>query len=105
VEVLEEPLEAEGEEFIVSEIRHLRTRWTESTVLEGEFVGAVRGFPTGTYFVDMAQPMANAAFYYLEPQSADGFVGWGVMKEALQAAEVRDGSKVYPVFKLRRPVR
>jgi hypothetical protein len=44
----------------------------------------------------MAQPMANAAFYYLEPQSRDGFVGWWVFDEILKSA------KTYPVFKVRR---
>jgi hypothetical protein len=46
--------------------------------------------------VDLAQPMANAAFYYLEPQARDGFVGWGVLDRWLSA-----GSE-YPVFKYRR---
>ena len=32
-----------------------------------------------------AQPMANAAFYYLEPQASDGFVGWHVLDAALRA--------------------
>ena len=66
------------------------TRWSKSrpgsmTTLEGGFVGSnTREFPAGTYFLDMAQPMANAAFYYLEPQSADGFVGWGVLDNYLR---------------------
>ena len=41
-------------------------------------------FPAGSFYVDMAQPMANAAFYYLEPQARDGFVGWGVMDDVLR---------------------
>jgi len=32
-----------------------------------------------------SQPMANAAFYYLEPQSMDGFVGWGLLDNHLRA--------------------
>jgi hypothetical protein len=40
--------------------------------------------------------MANAAFYYLEPQARDGFVGWWVFDEILK------GLKVYPVFKVKR---
>jgi hypothetical protein len=43
--------------------------------------------------------MANAAFYYLEPQARDGFVGWHVMDEHLKA--VKQGGE-YPVFKMRR---
>ena len=44
----------------------------------------------------MAQPMANAAFYYLEPQARDGFVGWRVLDERLR------GATHYPIFKVRR---
>jgi hypothetical protein len=46
--------------------------------------------------------MANAAFYYLEPQSRDGFVGWGLLDEALRTLGAAERSVVYPVFKARR---
>jgi hypothetical protein len=66
----------------------------------------VREFPAGTYFVDMAQPMANAAFYYLAPQSADGFAAWGMMDEALEGlGHPEGGARDYPVFKYRRAAR
>jgi hypothetical protein len=52
--------------------------------------------------VDMAQPMANAVFYYLEPQARDGFVGWGVLDAALHAAGADRAPAEYPVFKFRR---
>ena len=72
------------------------------TVLEGGFFqSSVRDFPAGTYFVDMGQPMANAAFYYLEPQAADGFVGWGLMDGALEAVMAGGEPGTYPVFKVR----
>jgi hypothetical protein len=102
VEVLEQPTRAEGEEFVISELRGAASRGFEMRTLDGEFVEAVRDFPTGTFFVDMAQPMANAAFYYLEPQAADGFVGWGVMDQALHAAVEGYAPAIYPVFKFRR---
>jgi hypothetical protein len=70
------------------------------TTLEGGFSGpTTREFPAGTFFVDMAQPMANAAFYYLEPQAMDGFVGWGVLDESLRARGVDRYPIVYPIFK------
>jgi len=46
--------------------------------------------------------MANAIFYYLEPQSADGFVGWGVLDETLRGRGVDRHPIVYPIFKFRR---
>ena len=55
-----------------------------------------------SFVVDMAQPMANAAFYYLEPQARDGFVGWGLFDEALRTLGAAERSVVYPVFKARR---
>jgi hypothetical protein len=67
------------------------------TVLDGAFAPlATKEFPAGSFYVDMAQPMANAAFYYLEPQARDGFVGWWVFDEILKNA------KTYPVFKVRK---
>jgi hypothetical protein len=105
VTVLEEPLRAEGEEFRITARTAVRSRGYEMPALEGDFVSVEREFPAGTFFVDMAQPMANAAFYYLEPRSADGFVGWGVMDRALDAAMTGDPPAIYPVFKVRREVR
>jgi len=105
VTVLEEPLRAEGEEFVISEVRQVRSRGFQMPALDGQFQAAVQDFPAGTFFVDMAQRMANAAFYYLEPQSADGFVGWGVMDRALASVLEGDPPTVYPVFKYRREAR
>jgi len=47
----------------------------------------------------MAQPSANVAFYCLEPQAADGFVGWGVLDSYLKSIGAVKLSVVYPVFK------
>ncbi|HZD04215.1 MAG TPA: hypothetical protein VE173_04835, partial [Longimicrobiales bacterium] len=102
---LEAPLRAEGEQFTITEVRTVRSRGYGMRVLEGGFASVVQDFPAGSWYVDMAQPMANAAFYYLEPQAADGFVGWGVMDEALEAAGAGQAPAVYPVFKVRREVR
>jgi hypothetical protein len=75
----------------------------DMTTLDGAFEPALaREFPVGSFVVDMAQPMANAAFYFLEPQSRDGFVGWGVMDDVLQALCAGQAPAVYPVFKTRR---
>jgi hypothetical protein len=105
VEVLEEPMTAEGQEFAISGLSRGGSRGYQMRVLDGEFVDALREFPAGTFFIDMAQPMANAAFYYLEPQAADGFVGWGVMDRALGLAGDGQTPAVHPIFKFRREVR
>jgi hypothetical protein len=53
----------------------------------------------------MAQPMANAAFYYLEPQARDGFVGWSVLDDRLRALGADTHAVMYPIFKVRREVK
>jgi hypothetical protein len=89
----------EGEVFTIERMRRMRRSGYEMTTLDGAFAPRRREFPAGSFLVDMAQPMANAAFYYLEPQARDGFVGWGVLDEALRSVAE------YPIFKYRREVR
>jgi hypothetical protein len=105
VEVLDRPMRAAGEQFAITEWRTERVRGFDLGRLDGGFAEVERSFPAGTFFVDLAQPRANAAFYYLEPQSADGFVGWWVMDEALRRVGADQGPAVYPVFKFQREVR
>jgi hypothetical protein len=105
VKTLDKPMRVEGEEFTIQTMRKARSSGYDMTVLDGTFSSvASRAFPVGTFFVDMAQPMANAAFYYLEPQARDGFVGWGVLDETLRALGADRGAAAYPIFKFRREV-
>ena len=100
VRVLDKPMRVEGEPFAIEKMHKVRSAGYEMTVLDGRFLPIERReFPAGSFLVDMAQPMANAAFYYLEPQARDGFVGWGVLDDKLK------GATVYPIFKYRREVR
>jgi hypothetical protein len=105
VTALDKPLHVEGEDFLIDQVRKVRRSGYDMTVLEGRFapLRTVQAVP-GSFYVDMAQPMANAAFYYLEPQARDGFVGWGVLDEALKGLGA-DKSAVYPIFKVRRVLR
>jgi hypothetical protein len=105
VRPLDKPMKAEGESFTIQKVRKTRRSGYEMTVLDGAFSGLqTKEFPAGTFMVDMAQPMANAIFYYLEPQSRDGFVGWGVFDAALTAAGADQKPAEYPVFKFRREI-
>jgi hypothetical protein len=97
VRTLDRATRFDGEAFGIAGIRRVRRAGYEMTTLDGAFSSQQgREFPAGTFVVDLAQPMANAAFYYLEPQARDGFVGWGVMDRWLSA------SAEYPIFKYRR---
>jgi hypothetical protein len=67
--------------------------------LEGVWTRSVKSFPAGSYHVDMAQPLANVAFYCLEPEVGDGLVGWNYFNGYLKSRGAPDYSVVFPVFK------
>ena len=100
---LDKPMRVEGEAFAITQMRTVRSGGYDMTTLDGAFSELeVREYPSGSFYVDMSQPMANAAFYYLEPQARDGFVGWRVLDEHLRAAAAKGGAAEYPIFKMRR---
>ena len=106
VTTLEAPMRVEGEAFTIAALRTVRSGGYDMTVLDGQFTPlATREFPAGSFYVDMAQPMANAAFYYLEPQARDGFVGWRVLDEPLRALTAGGRPAEYPIFKMRRQLK
>jgi hypothetical protein len=99
---LEKPMRAEGLEFVVDEFREVEKGWIRMyhmTELEGEWIRAVKTYPAGSYHVDMAQPLANVAFYCLEPEVGDGFAGWNYFNGYLKSRGAPGNSVVYPVFK------
>ncbi len=104
VTMLEAPRRVEGEVFLIDRVRKVPSAGYDMTTLDGGFAKVgMKEFPAGSFYVDMAQPMANAAFYYLEPQARDGFVGWWVFDGKLKALGA--GEKpgvVYPVFKVKK---
>jgi hypothetical protein len=103
IRTLDKPVRVDGEQFVVKRLRKERRSGYEMTVLDGAF-SELRGveFPAGSFYVDMAQPMANAAFHYLEPQARDGFVGWGLLDDTLRELRAAGRDVIYPIFKVRR---
>jgi hypothetical protein len=102
VTTLEAPVRVQGEQFTIDRMYAVRRAGYDMTTLDGSFSPLItKEFPAGSFQVDMAQPMANAAFYYLEPQARDGFVGWGVMDSVLRGLGAAERPVVYPVFKAR----
>jgi hypothetical protein len=100
VDVLAKPVKASGEEFVIDRVVQGRGGGSPPFKLEGAFAAsAAREFPAGTFRVDLAQPLANLAFYCLEPQAADGFVGWGVFENWFKSVGADKRSVVYPVYK------
>ncbi len=97
---LNEPVTASGEEFVISRHYHRRTGGYNMTRLDGRFSAVEnREIPAGSYILDMAQPLANLAFYALEPEVGDGFTGWNLLDEYLYKLGVNERSVVYPIFK------
>ncbi len=103
VATLDKPVRVEGEQFTIDRMYAVRRAGYDMTTLDGSFSPLIsKEFPAGSFLVDMAQPMANAAFYYLEPQARDGFVGWGVLDQVLRGLGADQRPVVYPIFKVRR---
>lgn len=100
VEVLEKSVRATGEEFVIDKVKKGPGGGFQMVTLEGTFrKSSSKKFPPGTFHVDLAQPLANMAFYCLEPQAADGFVGWGVLDSYLKSIGADKRKAVYPVYK------
>jgi len=100
VETVSKPCQADGEEFVLDSLEKERRWGYDMTVLKGNFVPVKeRQIPPGSFLVSLEQPLANLAFYCLEPEAADGFVGWGLFDSYLKAAGGGEKKIVYPIFK------
>jgi len=103
IEVLAKPVKVSGEQFVIDKVDQGRGGDYSSSgmvKLSGGFAPSpAKEFPAGTYRIDMAQPMANLAFYLLEPQAADGFVGSGVFEDVFKDLGAGARSIVYPIYK------
>ncbi len=103
IDVLTNPLKASGEQFVIDQIDRGRGgdySANNMVRLNGGFAPSpAKEFPAGTFRVDLAQPLANLAFYLLEPQAADGFVGSGVFDAVFKELGTDKRSIVYPVYK------
>ncbi len=100
VETISRPLVAEGEEYIIDSIEKERRWGYDMTVLKGDFV-SVNRYPisAGSFLVSLDQPLANLAFYCLEPEAADGFVGWGLFDDYFKSQEAAGKKISFPIFK------
>lgn len=97
---LEKPVKAMGQEFVINKMSHIASGGYNMTALDGSFViVASKDIPAGTFLLDMAQPRANVAFYALEPEVGDGFIGWNLLDEYFEEMGVNERKIVYPVFK------
>jgi hypothetical protein len=99
---LEEPTMYEGYEYIIDKFEEIEIGWIRlypMTKLTGKWIKKVKSFPIGSYHIDMAQPLANVAFYCLEPEVNDGLVGWNYFNDYLKNRRVESTKVSFPVFK------
>jgi dipeptidyl-peptidase-4 len=98
---LDEHVEAKGEEFIITSFNKSTDEYENhfEVTLEGFFQTTIKEFPAGIYLVDLAQPLANLAFYMLEPESDDGLVRWNYFDDYLLEKGVESKEIPFPVFK------
>ena len=100
VNQLEKSVKAKGEEYVINKLSHKSQGGYYMTRLDGDFTRvSSKDIPAGTYILDMAQPLANVAFYALEPEVGDGFIGWNLLDDYFYFLGVEERSIVYPVFK------
>lgn len=95
-------MKIEGEEFVISKFSKSEREGYgghKTVTLEGDFKPVKRTVPAGSFYVDMAQPLAWLIFYLIEPQSDDGLLYWNYFDDFLKKAGVEEGNVAYPVIK------
>ncbi|MFH0759959.1 MAG: M14 family metallopeptidase [Bacteroidota bacterium] len=92
-----------GEEFLISKFTPNKRQGyfggQKTETIEGEYRTVKKTIPAGSYYVDLAQPLAWLIFYLLEPQSDDGLLYWNFFDEYLLKCNIEKGRAVYPVLK------
>ena len=92
-----------GDEFVISKFMKSEREGYgghKTATIEGAFKTVNKSIPAGSFYVDMAQPLAWLIFYLLEPQSDDGLVYWNYFDDYLKKAGVEKGGVAYPVIKM-----
>lgn len=94
------PKKLAGEIFMTSALEK-STRKFEGHFMaraKGTFQNASKKPKKGDFMVDLAQPLGLLAFYFLEPESDDGYVTWNFFDTILEKATPEKPVE-YPVFK------
>lgn len=103
VKKIEKKVKITGEEYVISKFSQSEREGYgghKTVTLDGAFHPVKKAVPAGSFYVDMAQPLAWLIFYLMEPQSDDGLVYWNYFDEYLKKAGVEKGGVAYPVIKV-----
>ena len=90
-----------GAVFMIDELKNATRKFEghNMATVTGKYMSKTSTFKKGDFWVDMAQPLTNLAFYTLEPQSDDGLVSWNFFDAYLKEQGVNTKPVEYPVFK------
>lgn len=101
VEELTKKSSFSGERFQIDKFETAQRKFEghQMARLTGKFVAGTFRAKKGDYVVDLAQPLGNLAFYFLEPESDDGYLTWNFFDEAINSRRQDNKPMAYPVFK------
>jgi hypothetical protein len=101
IEQLAAPARLPVEAFTVTRLRgaEYSDQGHYTSTVEGSYGTKDVEFPAGTWYVSMAQPLANVAAHLLEPESPDGLVTWNVMDRHIAFQWIPQPME-YPVYKV-----
>jgi hypothetical protein len=101
VTTLSESKKYNGEVFQVEKYETAQRKFEGHNMARatGTFVKTSKTFKKGDYVVDLAQPLGNLAFYFLEPESDDGYVTWNFFDDYFEKLNLSKKIAEYPVFK------
>ena len=90
-----------GEVFMLEKLKISKRKFEGHNMATavGKYVPKTRTFKKGDFWINMAQPLTNLAFYTLEPQSDDGLLTWNFFDKYLKSIGVNEKTVEYPVFK------
>lgn len=96
-------IKIEGDEFVITKFSQSEREGYgghKTVTLDGDFRLVKKVYPAGSYYVDLAQPLAWLIFYLMEPLSDDGLVYWNYFDEFLKKAGVENDTVAFPVMKI-----
>lgn len=99
---LEHQEEFQGHKYEVTELINATRSYQGHypATLEGAYLEANISMPAGSWYVDMAQPLAYLIFYLLEPEADDGLVYWNYFDDYLNENGIANSRVDFPVFKV-----
>ncbi len=91
-----------GESFTVNRLNRDASLYQGHRLssVEGSYATGTQTLPGGSWYVDMAQPLAYLIFYLLEPTTDDGLVVWNYFDDYLVEHNVNTVPVNFPVFKV-----